>query len=313
MDTPDNIYYDITLTNSISLTSIQASYNETRSIPIIKDTTDYYLSIIRFSLDTTTLPVFCPSIQINQSDVNLTNYSITLQYVDSQTNQTFEYQQYISYIPQDKSASIPGSPSVNAPYFMQDNSTGYYNVYNYQYFIYLINNAFTSCFNQLQTIVTNNNLTLPTNIPPNMSFDLSLLVASINITSDYYSSSNGVINIFFNQQLYELFSSLPATILGINSSNGKYVQIMNNYAGITTTITQEYSTVASWNPVMSIVFTTQQLPVISNLIGAPMVYNNGRVLPNNSNNVISNIMNQHGAMAVYILNRIVYMLFVFVL
>ncbi len=97
-----------------------------------------------------------------------------------------------------------------------------------------------------------------------MSFDLSLLVASINITSDYYSSSNGVINIGFNQQLYELFSSLPATILGINSSNGKYVQIMNNYAGITTTITQEYSTVASWNPVMSIVFTTQQLPVISN-------------------------------------------------
>ena len=76
MDTPNNIYYDITLTNNISSSSIQASYNETRPIPIIKDTTDYNLSIIRFSLDTTTLPVFCPSIQINQSDVNLTNYSI---------------------------------------------------------------------------------------------------------------------------------------------------------------------------------------------------------------------------------------------
>lgn len=131
---PDNVYFDVVLTNNIQNSSapINANYNASRRTPLISDTTDYAFSIIRFSLD---LPVFAPQIQSNQSDINLTTYSITLSYTNDQ-NQTVTYQQFMEYIPQDKSASVPSPPSKN-PDGLQNNATGYYWVYNFQYLCYL--------------------------------------------------------------------------------------------------------------------------------------------------------------------------------
>jgi len=63
------------------------------------------MSIVRFSLDTCSLPIWVPTIQANQSDYDLTIYSVSMTY-NSQTVQT-----YVSYVPQDLTQSIPPKPN----------------------------------------------------------------------------------------------------------------------------------------------------------------------------------------------------------
>lgn len=286
----DNIYFDVLLTNNIqnSTGPIPAYYNVSRTSPLLSDTTGYSLSIIRFTLDTPYLPVFSPQIQSNQSDVNLTTYSITMSYTNN-SNQTVYYQQYMEYIPQDKSASIPTAPSNNL-YGLQNNSTGYYWVYNYQYLCYLVNNTFQQCLNGLITSANNASITLPTYTDyPNMTLDVKSQLATINIT-DNYGINQGQILIYFNNALYELFNSFPATYYSYNAQNGMNYLINNAMANNTLTIDQEYSTVSNWCPVKSIVFTSSLIPIIPSQMGQPMIFNNGILINASSNNSSFNII-----------------------
>jgi len=132
---PDNLYYDILVSNiqSNSNLPVIVNYLDTRSIRLLRDTTDYALSIIRFTVSTSVIPVFIPVIQQNQPDINLSIYSFTLSYTDTISGITYDYQQYLEFIPQDLSAQLPKSPNLNTPFKLQDNSTYYYFIYNYSY------------------------------------------------------------------------------------------------------------------------------------------------------------------------------------
>jgi len=210
---PDNLYYDILVSNIQSNNNppIIVNYLDTRSIPLLKDTTDYALSIIRFTVSTSVLPVFIPTIQQNQSDINLTIYSFTLSYTDTGTGITYDYQQYLEFAPQDLTTNIPTAPNVNTPYYLQDNSTGYYFVYNYTYLIDLINQTFANALTGLTTVCTTAGVTLPTGIvAPVMTFNLSSLIATINISSTTYGTNeSNKVNLYFNQAMAQLFSSFP--------------------------------------------------------------------------------------------------------
>lgn len=55
---PDNVYYDVTISND-SFTDIKkAEYEETRGTEIISNTGDYYLTVARFKVPTTSIPLF---------------------------------------------------------------------------------------------------------------------------------------------------------------------------------------------------------------------------------------------------------------
>jgi hypothetical protein len=114
-------------------------YNETRSVPFLYDPESYYLSIVRFTLDTSTLPVFIPEIKI-QGDPNLTVYSVSLSWTDPASKVKYNAQEFLRFVPQDKTRSTP-LPPLRTKNGFQDNSNGYYNVYNYQYVIFLVNNT----------------------------------------------------------------------------------------------------------------------------------------------------------------------------
>ena len=92
------------------------------------------MSIIRFSLETPNLPVFIPTIQPSpNTDINLTIYSVTLQWINPlNTSQIFTSQQFITYVPQSNIAILPPNPT-QTDNGLQYNTTGYYNIYNYQY------------------------------------------------------------------------------------------------------------------------------------------------------------------------------------
>jgi hypothetical protein len=68
----DNIYLDILMThvNNENTSPIPINYYTVRDTPIIKKPSDYEMSIVRFSLDTSTLPVIDNSIQPIQYQFN---------------------------------------------------------------------------------------------------------------------------------------------------------------------------------------------------------------------------------------------------
>jgi hypothetical protein len=71
----------------------------------------------------------------------------------------------MTYIPQDLTASKASSPlrNVNG---IQDLSSKYYYVYNYQYVIFLLNNTLYNCFNSLASQTS-----LPTTNCPYFTWD----------------------------------------------------------------------------------------------------------------------------------------------
>ncbi|MDB4352880.1 hypothetical protein OAA60_05575 [Porticoccaceae bacterium] len=300
-NTPEKLYYDIQLTNLESNTSLPPVLNfiETRNVPFLYNADEYYMSIIRFSLDTPNLPIFIPTIQLNQPDINLTIYTVCLQWTNPlDANQTYTVITPVMFIPQSRVAAIPPPPSLTG---IQYNGGNYYNVYNYQYFIYLINEAFIVCYNQLKAEVEADGLVLPSDYYPVLSWDTQNNTAIVNVDVLGYSTiAANYIKIFFNTSLAQLFSSFPVII---NSTTpGLNAQLITNSFNESNIIAyppsnptydaiqvfQEYSTIALWSPITAIVFTSNTLPIISNQVSTPIVFNNGSSFGGNGNNSLVN-------------------------
>jgi hypothetical protein len=315
---PDQIYFDINVTNFQSTTTKPSSftYNESRTIPYVNNPEQYYLSVLRFTVDSGTVPVFIPSIQPNQADPNLTIYSVSMSWdVAGATPPAFNQQVYIVWSPQDKSAGIPLAPSLNFNK-LQNNNTGYYNCYSYTYMSQLISTAFQTCFTALKTAV---NAVYPATFPaslqaPIFSWDttnergiISANVAYFDLNYQAGISATYPINIYMNQPLFGLFSTFPATILGYNQANGKDIRLSmydvggtniqalippqavpvapatyTNYLAIS--LYQETTTTANISPITAFVITSQTMPMEQSQVSTPILLNNNVNLIQSTNN-----------------------------
>jgi hypothetical protein len=302
-DTPNKVYYDITISNLETIDSVPPVlyFNETRNSPFILDPESYNLSIVRFTLDTNTLPIIQPEIQPSpNSNVNLTSYSITLEWTNPVAPfQTFTEQTFLTYIPQNKQAIIPAPPSQTLS-GLQNNDTGYYDIYNYQYWILLVNNTFQTCFTALNAQVVGAGLVLPSAFAPTMSWDTQTNLAILNADqAGYNDTTANYIGVYFNPALWNYFSSFPFIIESNDVvPNGKNTRIiMSGFGGANVVpfppvaptytalqIVQEYSTVALWTPVTSIVFTSNTLPIVANQVSAPLLFYNGKRYQSGGNN-----------------------------
>jgi len=109
------------------------------------------------------------------------------------------------------------------------------------------------------------------------------------------------ISIYFNPALYQLFSSFPAYINFDPQNLGKNALIQTDAFGGANIIAfppsapvadqyqalqivQEYSTIALWSPITSIVFTSNTLPVVPTNISAPLIYIDGSIYNGGGNN-----------------------------
>jgi hypothetical protein len=99
-----------------------------------------------------------------------------------------------------------------------------------------------------------------------------------------------------NPPLFALFNSFPSLNFGTGSSvslGRNYQLVVANFGGVNTIelptnpvppavasvwtqMFQEFSTIDTWSPVASIVFTSNTIPIISNQLSAPLVFNNGQ-------------------------------------
>jgi len=304
---PDQIYYDVTVTNTQSTTTLPPIfyYNESRTIPFVNNPQDYYLSILRFTIDSGTLPVFIPTVVENPTtpaDPNFTIYSVTLTFLLS-TGVTIEKQVFVEWVPQDRSAPVPQAPQTTAT-GRQDNSQGYYNCYSYSYFTSLVFKALAQAFLDLQTACSAdaNWIAVAPKYPPILNWDTTsgqgILYAEKN-AYDLYTIVGGLptpntkaIKVYMNAPLFSLYGSFPSIIDGyVGVTKGKNFQIAivdignTNYTTITPnppttpasydaiTMYQEYSTVSNWTPIVALVFVSNTLPVTPNQVSTPLVFN----------------------------------------
>lgn len=253
MDTIDK-YIDLLLTNSIQTHSnhrVPLNFSQNQSQPVLKSTNGYQLSIIRFSLNTETLPIFIPAMQ----STNTTIYSFTMESNGKQ------YQQFMQFEPQNLNPVDPDE---------------HYYVYNYQYVIYLMNKCLASCLAGLSA------LTICTTSVPTLTFDPTSQKCTLNMDSTAYGyNESNKINIYLNSSMYALLASLPANIVNKNQLGMDY-QLNSLISQSHSALTQDYSTVSLWNPVFSIIFTTNLIPIYQSQTPPIQVYENGQILNNSS-------------------------------
>ena len=212
------LYYDVVITNlnNIDSVPVPAMFTETRTAPFITRPEDYLLSIARFTIDTTTLPVIIPTIKPFSTDKNQTIYNITMSY------NGLSFTSNLIFSPQDLQAVIPSPPSATQN-GLQDNTGGYYAIYTFQYFIQLVNNTLNACFLGILKLAGIE----PTYTIPYMIFDPSTKLASLILPSNFFNPSNiSPMVLFFNPALFQLFSSFPFFINDYNSSTGQNIQII---------------------------------------------------------------------------------------
>jgi hypothetical protein len=187
--------------------------------------------------------------------------------------------QYIVWSPEDLTAAVPPTP-VPANY----NDYPYYYSYSYTWFINLVNIALSNAYTAAGG----------TSNAPFMVLENGI-ISLVSSVAEFDLAGPTVAPYFveFNTALYELFSSLNFSYVannnGIDSnyvclaiSNPSGNNVKTVYSDLTTTPpsggylaiynSAAYSPLPYWNPIDSIVFTTQQMPVVPELIAKPTLY-----------------------------------------
>jgi hypothetical protein len=290
---PDHIYYDLNVTNNDTTNTTPLApvlqFNEIRSSTFLQNPSDYYLSIVRFQVDTTSLPLFIPQVDITQNNPNQLIYKITLSFG------AFSFTQPLIFSPQDLTQVAPTPPFTSDQY-----ANPYYYIYNIQKFIFdTVNSSFVLAFLGLLALTP-----LPTAIPPFIEFDPFTNYCILNCDILGYKDTLATpIKIFFNANLYQLFNSFSANYLGVSNTNRAYqlnitdtnntnVIVFPTYSAIQ--VYQEFSTIAEWNPVKSFIFTSNLLPVNQSLEGDPIVFGDGgRIIESSTLSAYSNILTDY--------------------
>lgn len=281
MDDADVIYFDTISCNLASTVGDppQATYNQARTIPFLKNPEEYYGAVISFYINDTSIPVITPDIVPYQPNPNLTVYTVTLQAGSSISSQNIIFQ------PQNLVAEVPLGPSLY-PDGLPNFKTGYYNIQSYAYFMGLVNNAFIDAYNALQLLVP----TLPANEPPILNFDSATNLFSITGLNSLYNNDTATVPviIFMNSPLYHLFefANYYVVINGLKENQiimNSNTSIIDEANDVITNIQEVYS-VDLWNTITNIVITTANIPAVQTNVGNPQVYYNGEVLAISTNN-----------------------------
>lgn len=278
-----HIYYNITLTNNDTNETgyfPPVSFTETRNTPFLNCPQDYFMSVVRFSLETPTLPVMIAQPVINDADVNLLAYAVTITYTPpagSIVTSTYN----LEFVPPNNLEKPPVLPL--APFDVQNS---YYNLYSYNSFVLMVNTALEKAYTAAYTGVA-----IPGAFAPYLAWDSGGNLAILNVAQNLKNPTYGNITISFNTALYTLFSSFPSYFYKNPNTGIVYHELIvdtgpsaiiaSSIVGTTTvyyySIIQEYTTCPLWTPIDSIVFTTSMIPINPELVAAPVVYNNNNV------------------------------------
>jgi len=127
---------------------------EDRTVSLLDNPEEYEVAVQSCMMDLKSIPVFIPTIKYNTNPTDLekieTIYEVTLEY-DGYSATTPIY-----FEPQDQTITLPNFLNGYANY-----KSGYYNLYNYEFFFTMVNEAIQTTFLKLIDVLTSYNGTLP--------------------------------------------------------------------------------------------------------------------------------------------------------
>lgn len=285
---PTHIYLDLDIVNNNteSLTKPpDLTFTETRNSPYLTSPDQYYCSIVRFNIMTgNSIPVFIPRIVTGQDDPNKTVYQVGMSYGS--------YHVYLNVTYECEDAT---QPLASKPLLIQDFSSDYYNVYNYQSFTKQIN----KCIYDVWLLLVNQ-ASISSSTPPIIEFDPNIGKFMLLAEQAYYDQAlNAHITVYFNTRLMQLFQSLPNKFLGYTplynpSENYSLTVINNSYTNMRLiqnlslgrsvnyiTMYAEINSLSMWNPVQSLVFISSVIPV------APTLSSPAKVISDTKDNTLT--------------------------
>jgi hypothetical protein len=236
---------------------------------------------------------------------NITPYTLTLSFTNTTTT---TYTSAVTYIPNDLTASPPSwTPSNPQALTLEQLTSPYYYVYNYEVFINMINQTLTNAFwgvngaryasiGGVKPWLSASGTTVSTYQPPSMSWNSEQLTAILTGDNAIFSQTTLTTTpsfIYFNQALSTLFNSFPYQFQNVrpesplwsyvvfNTNAGAGLYVVSNYSqlGVITPaytaiqVYQDHQTASLMNPVQSIVFTSTLLPVVMENVGTPSILN----------------------------------------
>lgn len=236
---------------------------------------------------------------------NITPYNITLSFTNTSTT---TYTQAVTYIPNDLTASPPlWNPATPQALTLEQLTSSYYYVYNYEVFINMINQALTNAFwgvngsrfasiGGVKPWLSASGTTVSTYQPPSMSWNADQLTAILTGDNAIFSQTTLTTTpafIYFNQPFSTLFNSFPYQFQNVrpdsplwsyvvfNTNAGAGLYVVSNYSqlGVITPaytaiqVYQDHQTASLMNPVQSVVFTSTLLPVVMENVGTPSILN----------------------------------------
>ena len=303
MTDPTHVYLNLDVVNNSTTTANPLIFNETRNMPFLSSSDNYFCSVVRFTLQTSnSLPVLIPDIRVGQDDVNQTVYGITLALTRTSDGITIIRSAHVSYLPLDTTQPSPSSPTTQL-----GNSLPYYFIYNVNDWVDMLNNTFQYLTTELRGAFPAEP-PLPAFLPPFVSYDISSGLFTINKDDsvDFVGSGGAYsLNIYFNARLYNIlpFSSqlLAAaadlaynTTYKLNIFNKSHANITSLYAGSGDPIRYislqtEFSPLPMMNPIRSF-FKPLTLPIQPTLTQPPKAYTDITISDSGGLPAISNIL-----------------------
>jgi hypothetical protein len=290
---PVHIYVDLDITNNDyegTLQPKQVVFNEIRNTPYILQPNKYFFSVVRFELQTQTLPVFIPTIQPDPIDTNGLNYTV---YEVGITFRGEQLTQKVVFLSQNNQINeLPPPPTRT-----YQPTHPYYYCYTYQQFLNCVNTAIATCWTNIQFIVGAGDF----GAPPKFWFDensykihLSAKAKVDNTGNDpLWNSGTGAnpvansASLWLNEPLYNLLSGFDIVNVGRPIPNPTInplqyrIKIYQTFDNLLTDplaqnnaeyyliMTSEQVDVAVWNPIKSLVFTSGLIPLLPTLTSPP--------------------------------------------
>jgi hypothetical protein len=198
-----------------------------------------------------------------QNDINKTVYVVS--YKNTLTGEIKQLN--VSYVPSNLNTPLPSSP-LNG----QDTQSRYYYVKYYQDFINMVNTT-------LKTLWT------ATIYPPFIEFSPETFQFIFNIPANEFFTAPSL-ELYFNIRLFNLFSGIPSIFVGYDGDLNYKINVAGSSQntrqilgidGVTKiSFIQVYSEVSSidaWNPINSIVFTSNTLPIVPSQTSPAKLFN----------------------------------------
>lgn len=265
----DQIYYNVLLSNTPTgqnYQSIPAEYSETRTIPVVDKPSDYYLSVVRFSVPMNNVPIFIFQKENGSTQTSPTKGSYSFCLTDAAGNNS---QQNVEFYPTQLYAPVPNAPSQNPPLYLQSESPYYY-VYDISHMLDMMNVALMQAEANLPPVVGRD--------APFFTYDAATKLISLNAQQAHYDTfAIGTVKIYGNIPLLRFTAEIPVvniTELAVPLQKQFYFQVYNtgnnSNAGILK-MTQETPSLSLWNDVTAVVFTTSRIPI--NQESVPVVSN----------------------------------------